>query len=88
MSASKHAIAGFVRAAWTPGPGGHGGEAGIRVAALAHGSIETPLYTDSPEKLAILDNPSDVWIETEEVAESMISLVERDAPSANTRLKG
>ena len=75
--ASKHAITGFVRALRDIE-----GAAGIRVAAVAPGIIKTPIYTDNPEKLAMIDDLNDVWVEPEEVAEVMIALIERDAMSS------
>ncbi|KAK1765288.1 hypothetical protein QBC33DRAFT_571838 [Phialemonium atrogriseum] len=75
--ASKHAITGFVRALRDIE-----GAARIRVAAVAPGIIKTPIYTDNPEKLAMIDDLNDVWVEPEEVAEVMIALIERDAMSS------
>lgn len=72
--ASKHAISGFVRSL------GDISSANIRIAAVAPGIIKTPIYTDSPEKLAMID-ARDVWVEPEEVAEVMVALIERDTMS-------
>ncbi|KAK2927666.1 Short-chain dehydrogenase/reductase SDR [Fusarium oxysporum f. sp. vasinfectum] len=53
----------------------------IRIAAVAPGIIKTPLYTDNPEKMAMVDGLQDVWVEPEEVAEVMVALIERDTMS-------
>ncbi|KAK2013501.1 NAD(P)-binding protein [Colletotrichum eremochloae] len=74
--ASKHAISGFVRAIKDVDA-----VAGVRVVAVAPGIIKTPLYTDNPEKLAMIDSLTDVWVEPEEVAEVMVALIERDTMS-------
>jgi 3-hydroxybutyrate dehydrogenase len=55
---------------------------GIRIAAVAPGIIKTPLYTENPEKLAMIDSLSDVWVEPEEVATVMVALIERDTMSS------
>jgi 3-hydroxybutyrate dehydrogenase len=73
--ASKHAISGFVRALKDIS------SANIRIAAVAPGIIKTPLYTDNPEKLAMIDGLQDVWVEPEEVAEVMVALIERETVS-------
>lgn len=75
--ASKHAISGFVRAIKDVDS-----IAGVRVAAVAPGIIKTPLYTDNPDKLAMIDSAKDTWVEPEEVAEVMTALIERDAMSS------
>ncbi|KAK2734699.1 hypothetical protein FQN57_001469 [Myotisia sp. PD_48] len=73
--ASKHAISGFVRAIKDVD------ELGIRVAAVAPGIIKTPLYIENPEKLAMISDSKDTWVEPEEVAEVMVNLIERDTMS-------
>ncbi|KAF4956068.1 hypothetical protein FGADI_4093 [Fusarium gaditjirri] len=73
--ASKHAISGFVRSL------SNISSANIRIAAVAPGIIKTPLYTDNPEKMAMIDGLHDVWVEPEEVAEVMVALIERDTMS-------
>ncbi|KAF4337471.1 3-hydroxybutyrate dehydrogenase [Fusarium beomiforme] len=73
--ASKHAISGFVRSL------SNISSAKIRIAAVAPGIIKTPLYTDNPEKMAMVDDLQDVWVEPEEVAEVMMALIERDTMS-------
>ncbi|CAH0055982.1 unnamed protein product [Clonostachys solani] len=74
--ASKHAISGFVRALKDIE------SAGIRITAVAPGIIKTPLYTENPEKMAMVDSLKDVWVEPEEVAEVMVALIERDTMSS------
>ncbi len=71
--ASKHAIKAFIRSM---------GEMqelfGIRVAGVLPGIVKTPLWTDHPEKLQIVDEKSDVWIMPEEIAQVMLDLVVKD----------
>ncbi|KKY13295.1 putative nad-dependent 15-hydroxyprostaglandin dehydrogenase [Diplodia seriata] len=76
--ASKHAVSGFVRALRDVGA------VGVRVAAVAPGLVRTPLYTDDAEKLAMVDESRDVWVEPAEVAEVMCALVERDGMSGGS----
>ncbi|KAL0257573.1 hypothetical protein SLS55_008387 [Diplodia seriata] len=71
--ASKHAVSGFVRAL-----AGLQDAVGVRVVAVAPGLVRTPLYTEDAEKLAMVDESRDVWVEPEEVAEVMCALVERE----------
>ncbi|KLJ06222.1 3-hydroxybutyrate dehydrogenase [Blastomyces silverae] len=70
--ATKHAINGFVRSLAVLD------QVGIRVSAVAPGYIKTPLWTEHPEKMKLLDESKDVWVTPEEVAEVMLALVERD----------
>jgi NAD(P)-dependent dehydrogenase (short-subunit alcohol dehydrogenase family) len=50
---------------------------GIKVVAVAPGMVNTPLWTDYPEKMkAVSWNKQDVVLEPEEVAEAMVRLVE------------
>jgi len=74
--ASKHAISGFVRSLKDIDT------AGIRIVAVAPGIIKTPLYTENPDKLAMINSVSDVWVEPQEVAEVMVALIERDTMSS------
>lgn len=57
---------------------------GIRVNGVAPGVIKTPLWTEHPEKLKMLDEEKDVWISPEEVAEQMLRCVEDDEIGAGT----
>jgi NAD(P)-dependent dehydrogenase (short-subunit alcohol dehydrogenase family) len=50
---------------------------GIKVVAVAPGMVNTPLWTDYPEKMkAVSWNKQDVVLEPEEVVEAMVRLVE------------
>ncbi|TKA41827.1 hypothetical protein B0A54_08253 [Friedmanniomyces endolithicus] len=71
--ASKHAISGFIRSL------AQLDTVGIRVNGVAPGIIKTPLWTDHPEKLQMLDSAQDAWVEPEEVAEAMLRCCEDDS---------
>jgi 3-hydroxybutyrate dehydrogenase len=71
-SATKHAISGFVRSL-APLEA----KLGIRVAAVAPGVVKTPLWTDHAEKMKVVGS-GDAWVTPEEVAEVMLTLVEKD----------
>lgn len=49
---------------------------------MAPGIIKTPLYTDNPDKLAMIDAVSDVWVEPSEVATVMVALIEQNSMSS------
>lgn len=68
--AAKHGVNGFVR---TLAPLEK--RFGIRVAAVAPGIIRTPLWTENPLKLRMV-NPEDLWVEPEDVAEVMMALTQ------------
>lgn len=70
-AASKHGLSGFIRS-MTPLEE----TLGIRVNGVAPGIIKTPLWTDHPEKLTMLDSERDEWVEPEEVADVMLKCVE------------
>ncbi|KAK4896215.1 hypothetical protein LTR27_005736 [Elasticomyces elasticus] len=70
--ASKHAISGFIRSL------AQLDTLGIRVNGVAPGVIKTPLWTDHPEKMQMLNEESDAWVEPEEVAEAMLRCCEDD----------
>jgi NAD(P)-dependent dehydrogenase (short-subunit alcohol dehydrogenase family) len=72
--ATKHAINGLVRSL------GKLERLGIRVTAVAPGVIKTPLWTDHPEKIKMVDD-SDVWVTPEEVGEVMLALVQQEQVS-------
>ncbi|KAH9830874.1 Enoyl-(Acyl carrier protein) reductase [Teratosphaeria destructans] len=63
--ASKHAISGFIRSLAPLDT------LGIRVNGVAPGVIKTPLWTEHPEKLKMLAEGVDEWVEPEEVAEGL-----------------
>ncbi|KAG5790469.1 hypothetical protein H9Q69_010478 [Fusarium xylarioides] len=61
--------------------------ASIRVTAVAPGVIKTPLWTEHPEKLAWIDGAKDEWVEPEDVALAMLSVVEKDEYVGGTVLE-
>ena len=70
--ATKHAISGFVRSmAKLEG-------LGIRVTAVAPGFIKTPLWTESPDKMRMIDESKADWVTPEEVATVMLAMVQQD----------
>jgi NAD(P)-dependent dehydrogenase (short-subunit alcohol dehydrogenase family) len=73
--ATKHAINGLVRSLSKLD------RLGIRVTAVAPGVIKTPLWTDHPEKLKMVNDGADEWVTPEEVAEVMLALVQQDQVS-------
>ncbi|KAL2809566.1 transmembrane amino acid transporter protein-domain-containing protein [Aspergillus granulosus] len=74
--ATKHAINGLVRSLAQLDA-----KCGIRVTAVAPGVIKTPLWTDHPEKLKMVDDSKDVWVTPDEVATVMLALVQQDRVS-------
>lgn len=74
-AATKHAINGFVRSFIQLE------SIGIRVAAVAPGYTKTPIWTDNPDKMDMLDQSKDEWVTPEEVATVMLALVEQDQVS-------
>ncbi|KAE8419263.1 transmembrane amino acid transporter protein-domain-containing protein [Aspergillus pseudocaelatus] len=74
--ATKHGINGLVRSL-----GKLDRKFGIRVTAVAPGVIKTPLWTDHPEKLKIVDTANDEWVTPEEVAQVMLALIQQDQVS-------
>ncbi|KAK4994320.1 hypothetical protein LTR66_005617 [Elasticomyces elasticus] len=72
-AASKHAISGFIRSM------GSLDSLGIRVNGVAPGLIKTPLWTDHPEKMLVVDEENDVFLTPEEVAEAMLKCVQDEA---------
>lgn len=68
--ASKHAISGLIRSLAPLD------SLGIRVNGVAPGVIKTPLWTEHPEKLKMLDTNIDAWVEPEEVADAMLRCCE------------
>lgn len=51
---------------------------GIRINGVAPGVIKTPLWTDHPEKMTLVDEEQDEWVLPEEVAEQMLRCCEDD----------
>lgn len=74
--ATKHAINGLVRSLAKLDAG-----FGIRVTAVAPGVIKTPLWTEHPEKLRMINAKVDEWVTPEEVAQVMLALVQQDEVS-------
>ncbi|KAI7363119.1 NAD(P)-binding protein [Hortaea werneckii] len=68
--ASKHAVSGLIRSLAPLD------SLGIRVNGVAPGVIKTPLWTEHPEKLKMLDTNVDAWVEPEEVADAMMRCCE------------
>lgn len=48
---------------------------GIRVNGVAPGVIKTPLWTDHEEKLKLVDESQDVWVDPTEVSEAMFRCI-------------
>ncbi|PYH48872.1 putative amino acid transporter [Aspergillus saccharolyticus JOP 1030-1] len=71
--ATKHAINGLVRSLAQLDQ-----KCGIRVTAVAPGVIKTPLWTEHPEKIKIVDKNADEWVTPEEVAQVMLALIQQD----------
>ncbi|CAK4032421.1 Carbonyl reductase family member 4 [Lecanosticta acicola] len=71
--ASKHAISGFIRSLAPLDQ-----NLAIRVNGVAPGVIRTPLWTEHPEKMLMLKEEQDEWVEPEEVAEAMLRCCEDD----------
>ena len=72
---SKHAIIGFVRCLADLEE-----TCGIRVAAVAPGVVKTPLWLDDPQKRRLLKEEGenkDEWITPHQVAQVMLSIVEK-----------
>lgn len=74
--ATKHGINGLVRSLAKLDR-----KFGIRVTAVAPGVIKTPLWTDHPEKIKIVDDKADEWVTPDEVAQVMLALVQQDRVS-------
>lgn len=80
--ASKWAISGFVRSM-----AGLDAKLGIKVAAVAPGVVKTPLFTEHPEKLSMVDQENGTWVTPEEVAEAMLACVEDGTIASGTVLE-
>lgn len=71
-AAAKHGINGFVRSLERLD------QIGIRVTAVAPAFIKTPLWTESPDKMRMIEESKDDWVTPEEVATVMLALVQQD----------
>ena len=81
--ASKHGLHGFVRSL-----GGLRDELGIRVSAVAPGTVRTPLWDEDPDKKGMVrEGEGDVAIEPEEIAEAMLELCENEKYGDGTILE-
>jgi 3-hydroxybutyrate dehydrogenase len=80
--AAKYAIIGFTRSLANLDE-----KLGIRVNCVAPGIIKTPLWTDNPEKMKIVDDTQDLWATPEEVAEAMLALSEDEDMIGGTVLE-
>jgi len=80
--ASKHAISGFTRSL-----GSLEDTLGIRVNAIAPGCVRTPLWTEHPEKMRMINEEAMSWVTPEETAEQMLRLVESEDPVGGTILE-
>lgn len=84
--ASKHAINGFVRSMdRLENPPAHIPK--IRVNAVAPARILTPLWTDNPEKMAMVGKNAPGWVTPEDVALVMLDLVEKEEHVGGTILE-
>ncbi|KAA8900552.1 NAD-dependent 15-hydroxyprostaglandin dehydrogenase [Sphaerosporella brunnea] len=80
--ATKHGVSGFVKSMARLEP-----EFGVRVAGVCPGIIKTPLWTDHPEKLQMMDEELDDWATPEEVAVAMLRLIEEEGMKGGTLLE-
>lgn len=71
---SKHAVDGFVRC-FTGFDVTHG----IRVTGVAPGMVLTPIFTDDPRKMEMIDLEKDKFVTPAEVATVMLALVKDTA---------
>jgi 3-hydroxybutyrate dehydrogenase len=84
--ASKHALNGFVRSLdKLEDPPAHIPK--IRVNAVAPARILTPLWTDNPEKMAMVRKDAPGWVTPENVALVMLDLVEKEEHVGGTTLE-
>lgn len=70
-TATKHGITGFVRSLAKLEE-----TYGIRVNAVAPGIVLTPLWTEAPDKMALVNEQEDIWTTPIETAEAMLKLLE------------
>lgn len=58
----------------------------MRITVVALGTTRKPNYTEDAEKIIMMDDYRDVWIEPKEMAAVMLALAEKD--SITSRLGG
>ncbi|RFU75117.1 short chain dehydrogenase [Trichoderma arundinaceum] len=81
-AASKFGLSGFIRSLAQLEP-----RLGVRVNAVAPGIVRTPLWMEHPEKLMNVDLAQDAWVTPQEVAQAMLSCVERGEHFGGTVLE-
>ena len=79
--ATKFAISGFVRSLQPLD------SVGVRISAVAPGIVRTPLWTEHPEKLVVVDQTRDAWVTPQEVADAMVKCVEDESVPGGTILE-
>lgn len=72
-AASKGGLSNFIRAL------AQLDDIGIRVNGVAPGVIKTPLWLEHPEKLHMLNEEQDAWVEPDDVARAMVQCCEDDS---------
>lgn len=85
--ASKAAISGFVRSLAILETPANKSVHPIRVTAVAPGVVMTPLWTENPEKLRMINKEKDKWMMPEEVAERMLEMVTNEEYVGGTVLE-
>ncbi|KAL6900166.1 short-chain dehydrogenase/reductase [Trichoderma evansii] len=81
-AAAKFGLSGFVRSVARLEP-----LFGVRVNAVAPGVVQTPLWTEHPEKLININLSKDAWVTPQEVAQAMLRCVEDDENIGGTVLE-
>lgn len=81
-AASKFGLSGFVRSVARLEP-----LFGVRVNAVAPGIVQTPLWTEHPEKLININLSQDAWVTPQEVAQAMLRCIEDDENVGGTVLE-
>ncbi|KAI9871104.1 MAG: hypothetical protein M1830_003306, partial [Pleopsidium flavum] len=81
-SATKHAIVGFVKSMADADP-----LEGVKVVCICPGIVKTPLWTDRPEKMAQWSVSDVKSMTSEDIAESMLDLIENGKYGGGTVLK-
>lgn len=85
--ASKAAVSAFVRSMAILETPANKSVHPIRVTAVAPGVVMTPLWTENPEKLRMINKEKDKWMMPEEVAERMLDLVTKEEYVGGTVLE-